>query len=66
MYFLAPIGFVNGQYESRFYVNSPFQVQFLNIYFIQLILNNYSEKKIEQLADSEDEFASKLQNIMMS
>ena len=30
---MTPTGFINGQYELRFYVNSLFQVLFFNIFF---------------------------------
>ena len=55
---MTPTGFMNGQDESRYYVNSSFQVHFSNIYFRQLILNG---KIIKELDDSEDEFNSNLQ-----
>ena len=34
-----PTVFINGQYESRCYVNSSFKVLFFDIFFIQLIMN---------------------------
>ena len=36
---MKPTGFVNGQDESRFYVNSSLQVLFFNIFLRQLIMN---------------------------
>ena len=59
---MTPTGFMNGQDESRYYVNSSFQVHFSNIYFRQLILNG---KIIKELDDSEDEFNSNLQKILI-
>ena len=36
---ITPIGFMNGQDESKCYVNSSFQVLFFNIFFRTLIMN---------------------------
>ena len=36
---MAPTGFINVQDESRYYVNSSFQVIFFDIFFRQLIIN---------------------------
>ena len=41
---MTPIGFMNGQDESRWYVNSSFQVIFLNIFFRTLIMDIDCEK----------------------
>ena len=41
---MTPIGFINGQYESIFYVNLSIQVLFFNIFFRQLIMNIDCEK----------------------
>ena len=42
--FITPTLFINGQDESIFYVNSQFQVLFVNIFFRQLIINIDCEK----------------------
>ena len=41
---MTPTGFMNGQDESRCYVNSLFQVLFFNIFFRTLIMNIDCEK----------------------
>ena len=65
MYCLTQTGFINGQDESRCYVHSSFKIQFLNLYFRQLILGIDRVKIIEQLDDSEDKYISKFQNIVI-
>ena len=42
--YMTPIGFSNGQDESRCYVNSSSQVLFFNIFFRTLIMNIDCEK----------------------
>ena len=54
---MTPNGFVNGQDESRCYVNASFQVHSFNIYFGQLILDIYWDKIIEEVDDSEYKFS---------
>ena len=62
---MTPTGFINGQYELRFYVNSLFQVIFFNIFFRQLIMNIDCEKIIENLDNSEDNYRAYIQKIMI-
>ena len=62
---MAPSGFINGQDESIFYVNSSLQVYFSNIFFRHLILNINCDKKIDVLDESEDEIISNIQKIMI-
>ena len=62
---MIPTGFINGQYKSRCYVNSSFQVLFLNIFFRQLIMNIDYEKIIEYIDNIEDNYSGCLQKIMI-
>ena len=62
---MTPIGFRNGQYESRFYVNSSFQVIFLNIFFRTLIMNIDCERLLTNLDNSTDDYNGHLQKIVV-
>ena len=62
---MTPTGFINGQYESRCYVNLYFQVLFFNTFFRHLIMNIDCEKVINNLDDSEDSFGSYFQKIVI-
>ena len=46
---MTPIGFRNDQDELRCYVNSTFQVIFLNIYFRTLIMNIDCDRMLKLL-----------------
>ena len=56
---MTPAVFINGQYESRCYVNS-FQVSFSSFSFRHLIMNIDFDKIIKELDDSEYELISNL------
>ena len=62
---MTPTGFINGQDESRCYVNFSFQVLFFDILFRQLIMNFDCEKMLNNLDDSEDDFRSCFQKIVI-
>ena len=62
---MTPTGFINGQYESRCYVNSSFQLLYFNVFFRQLIMNIDCEKIIESLDNSKDYYRGYIQKIMI-
>ena len=62
---MTPTGFMNGQYKSRCYVNSSFQVLFFNILFRTLIMNIYCEKNIGNMDNSSDDYRGYIQKIMI-
>ena len=63
---MTPIGFRNGQYESRCYVNSSFQVLFFNIYiFRTLIMNIDCDRMLTNLDNSTEDYNGHLQEIMI-
>ena len=62
---MTPIGFRNGQDESRCYVNSSFQVLFFNIFFRTLIMNIDCERLLTNLDNSTDDYNGNLQKIVV-
>ena len=62
---MTPIGFRNGQDESRCYVNSSFQVLFFNIFFRTLIMNIDCERMLTNLDISTDDYNGHLQKNMI-
>ena len=62
---ITPIGFRNGQDESRCYVNSSFQVLFLNIHLRTLIMNIDCDIMFKNLDNSTYDYNSHLQKIMI-
>ena len=62
---MTPIGFRNGQDESRCYVNSSFQVLFLNIFFRTLIMNIDCDRILANLDNSIDDCNGHIQKIMI-
>ena len=62
---MTPIGFRNGQDESRCYVNLSFQVLFFNIFFRTLIMNIDCERILTNLDNSTDDYNGHLQKIMI-
>ena len=61
---IPPTAFINGQDESRCYVNSSFQVILFNTFFGQLIMNIDCDKSTENLDNSEYEYRSYFHKIM--
>ena len=61
---MTPTEFINGQYESRCYINSSFQVHF-SISFILLIINIDCEKVLEHMNISKDDYRGYIQKIMI-
>ena len=53
---MTPTGFINGQDESTFYVNSSFQVLSFNIFFRQLIMNIDCVKIMKHMDNIEDDY----------
>ena len=53
---ITPIGFRNGQDESRCYVNSSFQVIFFNIFFRTLIINIDCDSMLTNIDKSTDDY----------
>ena len=62
---MTPTGFINGQDESRCYVNSLFQVVFFDIFFSPLIMNIDCEKIIEHMDNIKDYYRGYIQKIMI-
>ena len=62
---MTPIGFRNGQDESRCYVNFSLQVIFLNIFFRILIMNINCERILTNLDNSTYDYNGHLQKIMI-
>ena len=62
---MTPTGFINGQYESRCYVNVSFQVIFFNIFSRQLIMYIDCEIIIENLDNIKDDYRGYIQKIMI-
>ena len=62
---ITPTGFINGQDESRCYVNSSFQVLFFNIYFIKLIMNIDCGYLMKSLDNREDDYRGYIQTFMI-
>ena len=62
---MPPIGFSNGQDESRCNFNSSYQVLLLDIFFRTLIMNIDCEKIIENMDNSEDDYIGYIQKIMI-
>ena len=58
---MTPIGFSNGQDESRCYVNLSFQVPFFNIFKKMLIMNIDCEKMLSNMDNSTYDFYGNLQ-----
>ena len=62
---MTPIGFRNGQDESRCYVNSSFQVLFFQYIFRTLIMNINCDRMLINLDNSKDDYNGNLQKIMI-
>ena len=62
---MTPIGFRNGQDESRCYVNLSFQVLFFNILFRKFIMNIDCEIMLTNLDNSTYDYNGHLQIIMI-
>ena len=62
---MTPIELINGQDESRCYVNWSFQGLFFNIFFIMLIMNIDCEILLTNLENSTDDYNGNLQKIMI-
>ena len=64
LHFSPPV-FINQKMESRYYLNSTFQVQYFNVIFRQFILNIYFDHNLNNLGLYEKNFASNYQKVMI-
>ena len=62
---MTPLGFRNGQDESRCYVNSSFQVLFFQYIFRTLIMNINCDRMLINLDNSKDDYNGHIQEIMI-
>ena len=62
---MTPTGFINGQDESRCYVNSLFQVVFFDIFFSPLIMNIDCDEIMENMDSTADYYRSYIQKIVI-
>ena len=62
---MTPIGFRNGQDESRCYVNSSFQVLFINNFFGTLIMNTNCKTVLTNMDNITNDYNDNLKKIMI-